>query len=169
MQEKTRIQSQIDGEYFEVYPKTINKKLFKRTRRGKQEEIRKLILEAFQELERNPHKYSKPFRIIIPQKTWRVISGEKAQNIAIRFKGHITDWVEQAFEWAQRIHNGESWEDICNKPDKSKYYRIVVWKDGKLRIVGGANNKYSMTDVCEYDFNFNNEFIDVVPSIASQI
>lgn len=170
MQQKKRAQTQTEGNSFEIIPKMINKKLFKKSRKGKQEEARLLILEAFEEVKLNPDKYYKSFRIIIPKKTWRVINGKSAQELAIQFKGHMVDWVEQALEWAQRIHNGESWEDVCNKPDKSKYYRIVIWKNGKIRIVGGSdNNKYSMTDVCDYDFDFNNEFIDVIPLIASRI
>ena len=32
----------------------------------------------------------------------------------------MADWVEQAFEWAQRISNGESWKTICNDADTAK-------------------------------------------------
>jgi len=161
----------IEGKWFEVNPTTINKKICKRRRNDfKQELTRQLILEAFEEIERNPDKYANPFKTMIPEKNWTEISGEKAQIIANQLEGYVADWVEQALEWAQRIDNGESWKTICNEADKSKYCRILFWKNGFIRIVGGSiSNGYSASDVCEYDFDLNNEFVNVVPLIASKI
>lgn len=51
----------------------------------------------------------------------------------------MADWVEQALEWAQRIHNGETWESICNEPDTAKYYRLIIWKSGFAKIIGGCS------------------------------
>lgn len=44
--------------------------------------------------------------------------------------GHMANWIEQALEWAQRIDNGESWETICNEPDKNKHYRMIIGEKG---------------------------------------
>ena len=170
MQEEKRIQAPIQGDAFDVIPKTINRKLFKKKRKGKQEQTRRLIVEAFEEVDRNPDKYGKSFKAIIPEKTWTVINLDQAQKIAAQFKGHVADWVEQALVWAQRISNGESWEAICNKPDKAKYYRIVIWKNDHIRMAGGSDkHNYSAADVCDYDFDLDEDFSNVVPLIASQM
>ena len=66
--------------------------------------------------------------------------------------------MEQALEWAQRICNGESWEAVCNDADTANWYRLVVWKNGYGRLVGGSRNRnfYSpASDVDNYDYNSN--------------
>jgi len=55
---------------------------------------------------------------------------------------HMANWVEQALEWAQRIANGEAWKDICNKADTANWYRLVIWKNGCARLVGGSREDY---------------------------
>lgn len=172
MQVEKRIQRPIEGKWFDVNPETINKKIYKRRRNDvKQEQTRQFILEAFKEVECNPNRYAAPFRTIMPEKTWSAINFEKSQNVAKQLQGYMADWVEQGLEWAQRIDNGESWESVSNEADKANWYRIVMWKNGKLRLVGGAclnNSNYSASDVCDFDFDLNNEFFDAVPLIASR-
>ena len=63
----------------------------------------------------------------------------------------MADWVEQALEWAQRICNGESWKVVCNKADTANWYRLVVWKSGYTRLVGGSHNLFS-NDPASYVF-----------------
>lgn len=168
MQQQKRILKPAEGEWFEVTPEAINRKLFKKKRKGKQEETRQLILEAFEEVKHNPDKYGKTFKTIIPEKNWKVMNIEKAQNLAKQFKGHVADWVEQALEWAQRINNGETWEELCDKPDETKNYRMIIWKNNHIRMIGGSDkHNYSATDICYYDFSFDDNFFDVVPLIAS--
>ena len=85
----------------------------------------------------------------MPEKTWRSKRVANLKKIANKLGDHCADWVEQALEWAQRIANGESWEDICNKRDTANWYRMVVWKENLLRLVGGSCNS----------INFNPAFV----------
>lgn len=173
MQIKERTQSPIEGNWFNVNPEEIiNKKIFARRRYDKkQEETRLFILEAFKEVECNPDRYDVPFRTLMPEKNWALIDYETSEIIAKQLDGHVANWVEQGLEWAQRIYNGDSWKSICNEPDKSKWYRIIIWKNNNLRLVGGSylnNMSYSVSDVCNFDFDFNDKFRDSVPLIASR-
>ena len=170
MQQQKRILKPTEGQWFEVNPKAINRKLFKKKRKGNQEQTRQLILEAFEEVEHNQDKYGKAFRTIMPEKNWELMNIEKAQILAKQFEGHVANWVEQALEWAQRINNGETWEELCNEPDEAKNYRMIIWKNNSIRMIGGSDkHNYSATDICYYNFHFDDNFLDVVPLIASYI
>ena len=142
-----------EGKLFEVKPLAINQTLFQKKRRGKRQEwTRKLILEAFAEVSKYPEKYASPFYTLIPEKKW---SGRKTvaelKEYSKDLGGQMTDWVEQALEWAQRICNGESWKVVCNKADTANWYRLVVWKSGYTRLVGGSHNLFS-NDPASYVF-----------------
>ena len=130
----------IEGNWFEVNPLGINKVFFEIKRENEaQERTRQLILEAFEKKKKNPKKYGRKFKTMMPKKTWSSTSIIALKRIAKSLGDHNADWVEQALEWAQRIDNGETWEDICNKPDTSKYYRLVEWKnEGPPCLVGGS-------------------------------
>lgn len=53
----------------------------------------------------------------------------------------MINWVQQAFEWAQRISNGESWEDVCNKEGNIKYERLIIWKnEDEYAAIGSPNS-----------------------------
>ena len=126
-------------EWFEVKPHSIDLKLFEKKRKNnRQEETRQLILEAFAEMKKNPEKYGKNFKTMTPNKTWDSNTVEQLKEMASNFGDHNADWVEQALEWAQRIANGKSWESICNDDDTANWFRLVVWKNGYARLVGGS-------------------------------
>ena len=136
------VQKPTEGEWFMVDPNSINQNLFQKKRNdSRQEKTRKIILEAFIEVKNNPKKYAKPFKIMMPKKTWLNKEIKELIELAEKDGNHIADWVEQALEWAQRISNGESWEAICNNPDTAKWYRLVIWKNGKYKIVGGSSER----------------------------
>ena len=76
--------------------------------------------------------------------------------MACKLGDHNADWVEQALEWAQRISNGESWEVICNNADTANWYRMIIWKNGYARLVGGSRNRsnvFPASDVHNYDYD----------------
>lgn len=134
------IQKPTEGAWFEVKPQTIDQKLFKKKRESsRQEAMRQLILEAFAEMKDNP-EYSKNFKTMMPKKTWDSKTVTQLKKMASRLGDHNADWVEQALEWAQRIANGEPWKSICNNRDTANWYRLVVWKRGEDRIIGGSVN-----------------------------
>jgi len=131
-------QALTEGKLFKVDPLAIDQALFKKKRRdSRQEETRQLILEAFEEMKKNS-KYAKAFKTMMPEKTWNSKTVRELKELANRLGDHNADWVEQALEWAQRIANGESWEKICNRSDMANWYRLVVWKNGDTRLVGGS-------------------------------
>lgn len=129
-----------EGEWFEVKPQDIDQKLFKKKRsdNNRQEATRQLILEAFAKMKNNPEKYGKNFETMMPQNTWSSKTVAQLKEMASNLGDHNANWVEQALEWAQRIANGESWEAICNDKDTANWYRLVVWKNGYARRVGGS-------------------------------
>lgn len=138
-------QKPTEDEWFEVKPQAINQKCFEKKRKGiSQEAIRQLILEAFVEMKNNPEKYGKNFKTMMPKKEWEAKTVVGLKEMACKLGDHNADWVEQALEWAQRIANGESWKSICNAPDTANWYRLVVWKNGYARLVGGSvNNSFN--------------------------
>lgn len=128
-----------ESKYFEVFPTSIDEKLFEEQREDpNQEWTRKIICDALKEVKKNYSKYSKPFKTYIPEKTWISKSIEECEKLAEAEGGHISNWVEQALEWAQRITNGETWKAVCNDCDTTNYHRIIIWKSGHIRIVGGS-------------------------------
>lgn len=128
-----------EGVPFEVNPLDIDRNLFQEKRKdSRQEWTRQLILEAFTKMDEDPTRYGKPFKTLMPEKTWRWKYVSDLIELAKNLGDHDADWVEQALEWAQRISNGETWEDICNNPDTANWYRLVKWKNGYYRLVGGS-------------------------------
>ena len=83
----------IEREWFEVKPLTIDQELFEEKRNdSKQEETRKLILEAFDEMKKNSEKYGKNFKTIIPNKTWsKSRTMPPLYTIVSRFGDHVVD------------------------------------------------------------------------------
>ena len=136
---------------------------------ARQEKTRKLILEAFAEVNANPEKYGKPFKTLRPKMTWTCKTEEGLKELASSLGDHIADWVEQALEWAQRIQNGETWQDICNNSEYYEWYRAVVWKNGYIRRIGGSkfDRVYAAAStVDEYDC-YNGIYYDMVPLVVS--
>lgn len=160
-----------EGKCFEVNPISINQNLFqKKGKDARQEATRQLILEAFDEWKANPTRYAKSFKTMIPIKTWeRGKTVSELKEIACSLGDHMADWVEQALEWAQRIANGETWEAICNDPDTAKLYRLIVWKNGYHKLVGGASEQHDdnpASDVSLYDYHSNSRLYYSVPSVV---
>ena len=163
----------MEEKWFEVKPLSIDQKLFKEQKKDKrQEEIRRLILKAFMELNRNPDKYGKNFKTMIPKrdKAWSYKTGIQYEYICKNLGDHMADWVEQSLEWAQRIANGESWETVCNNADAANWYRLVEWEDGLARIVGGSldyQDGSPASYVYERDYYSGDRIIRTVPLVVS--
>lgn len=159
-----------EGKWFKVNPLAIDVEIFEFSRQdSKQEFLRQIILDAFVEVQNNP-KYAKPFKTLIPNKNWAIKDIDELKELPAKLGYHIADWVEQAFEWAQRIVNGESWEDLCNKPDTSNWYRLVVWKDGYTRFIGGScigNDTNSAACVSNYNVDSVYILSGTVPLMVS--
>lgn len=161
-----------EDQWFEVNPQTINQSLFKKKRKDeRQERTRKLILEAFAEVDKHPEKYASAFYTLMPEKKWndyKTVAELKAY--ANDLDGQMADWVEQALEWAQRLFNGESWETICNNADTANWYRVILWENGCYRLVGGSRNNFNddppASGVFNYDFASYSFFLDTVPLVV---
>ena len=143
--------SLVNGEWFSVDYKTIDVKLFEEEREYG-ESARRLILEAFEEVRKNPGKYAKVFLAKIPKKIeYAEKSYEDIAALLSEKNQHIADWVELALIWAQRITNGEKWEVLyMDCYNVSPYERFVIWKDGKIAIVGGSSSPYSLGNPEKY-------------------
>lgn len=131
------------GKWFKVNPLAINQQLFEKKREDLQQETtRKLIIEAFSEVKKNPESYGKPFQTMMPEKKWSSKTMVALKELAESLGDRIGDWVQQSLEWAQRIANGETWEAICNEADTANWYRAVLWKEGCIRLVGGSREHH---------------------------
>lgn len=113
------------GTWFRVTPATINQKLFQEKREDrKQEEFRLRVLEVFESFKNYPERL-RPFKTMVPY-------GNGSRNvqglieIAEKYGGHVAKWYEQELEWAQRISNGESWEEVCNKLGGPRQITYIV-------------------------------------------
>ena len=170
----------LEGVPFEVNPQELDRNLFRTERKDAlQEETRREIIHAFNKMYDYP-EVGKPFQTLIPEKAWDSITACEAERIAEKHGGQLARWYEQAFEWAQRIQNGETWETICNEPDPAIWKRLVVWyrvsSVGYTTTVGGSvkrNSKYgfkltpSFVNVQEEDWTFKEKsFEDAVPLIV---
>ena len=128
-----------EGVPFEVNPLEIDRGIFQEKRKNRQQEnTRQMILEAFANVDKYPKLCGRPFKTLMPKKTWDWESVRKLRERAFNLGGHMANRVEQALEWAQRITNGETWEDICNKPDTANWYRLIHWGYESYRLVGGS-------------------------------
>ena len=131
-------QTPTEGKWFNVNPTEIDQRLFSEKKSDqRQEKTRQRILEAFSEMKNNP-KYARPFKTLMPKKTWNEKYVSELIEIACNLGDHMADRVEQALEWAQRIANGETWKEVCNNPDTANWYRLIEWKNGCTRLVGGS-------------------------------
>lgn len=144
------------GKWFKVSPKSINRKLFDKQRDDKyQEHFRQLVVEAFnylnsiqdyrdfetmfpdkEEIDASLH-FSNPKRYLYFDEMFQVADVLSLVNIDIMSCRHAV------LEGAQRIHNGESWEDLCNNPDSCKWYRIIAenqWNNdySPILLIGGS-------------------------------
>jgi len=157
-------------QWFEVNPQTIDEKLFQESRSDeKQEMVRLLILEAFAELRINPERYGRAYETMLPKKTWGSKQVEDLQKMASKLGDHMANWTELAFEWAQRISNGETWESVCEE-NTADWYRLVVWKNGdSYKLIGGSIHDFidcSATSIGKIDMNSKSWTIYCVPMVV---
>lgn len=152
-------QKPTEGKWFEVKPQAIDRMLFVEKGREdeSQEKTRQRIIEAFYVMESNPKRYGKNFMTMMPKKVWPSKTAPELEAMACKLGDHNADWVEQALEWAQRIANGESWETVCNDADTAKWYRLVVWKDGYARLVGGSTDSGNPASCVDINAHTGNE------------
>ncbi len=135
-------QKPTEGMIFEVKPLEIDRSKFEKPRSDQQQEwTRQIIQAAFAEVDNHPEKYASDFYTLIPYKNWdgykTVVELKEYVN---DLGGEIAYWVEQALEWAQRIFNGEGWEEVCNNADTANWHRMVIW-NGYLLFVGGSRKR----------------------------
>lgn len=166
------VEMPVEGKLFEIKPVKINRSLFSEKRDNEeQEKLRKLILQAFERVNNEPKKYCRTFYTYKPKKMWdKPQHVSQLRKMACKMGDHLTDWVEFALEQAQRIQNGESWEILCNIPDSLNYNRLIVWKDGTYRIVGGAvkmGDMKSPSYIFGFEYESNCVLESVVPSVTS--
>ena len=159
-----------EGEWFEVNPSTIDRRLFVEERKDRREEsTRQLILEAFVAVDDNP-RYGRCFETLVPKKTWPTGKTVKEnKEIARELGDRMVNWVEEALERAQRLTNGESWYAVCNGWDGNKFHRMIIWKNGKARVVGAAlvsGVGFCSTTVREEDFDDDRRTGATVPKVV---
>ncbi len=162
------VQVPTEGKWFEVNPMAIDQSLFSQPRNdSRQEWTRQIILEAFAEM-KNASKYARPFKTMMPEKEWKVKTVSELKEMACHLGDHMADWVEQALEWAQRIANGETWKAVCNEPDTANWYRLVIWKSGYARIVGGSRmgGNYPASHVSSSGYHSNDQLRNTVPLVV---
>lgn len=170
----SEVQVQRHNKCFSVIPLSIDQRVFEKKREdSKQEWLRQEILRAFDMLDKQPEIYGKPFKTWVPKKTWDAKKQIYALEVLAGMEGgHIANGFEQAFEWAQRIANGESWKTVCNEPDTADYYRIIRdWCDfDKFRIIGGSvkcRDERPAFHISNEYFKSNQAVKNVVPLIVS--
>ncbi len=158
------------GMKFSVDAKRLNNALFEIPRTDEeQENARQIIVEALNQVKKNPEKYAKPFKTTTPCGFWPFITAGELAILAKEFGDHMADWVEQALEWAQRISNGESWQAVCNDADSNYYYRAVMWENGCVRMIGGARrvrDDSSATKMLKHDFKTDDYMGYTIPLVV---
>ena len=164
-------QTPSEGKLFEVNPLEIDRSKFEKPMSNrKQEWTRQIIQEAFAEVDKHPEKYASAFYTLMPEKKWNGLKTVAELNAyANDLDGQMADWVEQALEWAQRLFNGESWKTICNNADTAYWYRVILWKNGCYRLVGGSRNiniNYPASDVGNRGYYSNDRIIGAVPLVV---
>ena len=164
-------QTPSEGKLFEVNPLEIDRSKFEKPMSNRKHEwTRQIIQEAFAEVDKHPEKYASAFYTLMPEKKWNGLKTVAELNAyANDLDGQMADWVEQALEWAQRLFNGESWETICNNADTAYWYRVILWKNGCYRLVGGSRNiniNYPASDVGNRGYYSNDRIIGAVPLVV---
>lgn len=164
-------QTPTEGKLFEVNPLGIDRSKFEKPLSNQQQEwTRQIIQEAFAEVDKHPEKYASEFYTLMPEKKWQGYKTvAELKEYAKELSGQTADWVEQALEWAQWLFNGESWEAICNNADTAKWYRLISWKNGYYRIVGGSRFGISYCPASVdsiHDFYSYDRVNDTVPLVV---
>ena len=159
---KELIRGPMDEAWFIVAPAKIDRSLFGESRKdAKQEKVRSLIAESLDMVCKDTRFYKKTFKTFRPEKIF-TRSSEFSLFEQARWNGnYLGSWIEQALEWAQRIQNGEAWETLCNEKDDLRWYRMIIWRDGEIRLIGGSTkngDKSSPTKITgSDDVNFKSK------------
>lgn len=152
---------------FEIGMREFSKIRFNHAEESEREEnIRRLLCEAFCEVKRHP-TYQRRIEIVIPEKVYSVQTGYEMEKMSQSMGGHIADWVELSLYWAQKIQE-KGW-NLCHEQDDNPFYRIVVWKNGKYRLIGGAKKTGDVSYKTHIGFFYYekwDEFFNSVPLIA---
>lgn len=168
MEPRSKVKKPKEGEWFKVEAAKIDRNLFAEKRDDcKQEWLRKFILCAFEELDLAPERYAS-FEIMFPKKTWRCLIVKRLKMISRVYGDGMTNWVEQALEWAQRIEN-ESWEAVCNEPDMEECYKIIIWSENETKLVGSCCSKGDESPAAtihKRNLRDENKTTAVVPSVV---
>lgn len=128
-----------EGKLYEVYPETIDQSIFQVKRDDpRKEEIRKLILKAFEEMKKYPERYYRPFGLFYFKKNWQYKSVDEIKALGLTLGDETATWVHQLLQWAQILQNEDAWEIMFSEPDDATDYRLVIWKDDCLIAVGGS-------------------------------
>lgn len=160
------VDTPVVGKLFEVNILGIDRSSFACPKKKFEEErIRSIIQKAFVEVDKHSEKYATQFYTLIPKKEW---IGDKTvvelKVYANDLGGQMADWVEQALQWAQRISNGESWEDICHKADTTYWYHKIITWNGYYRAIGGFGVHPTYTGHRDY-YSFE-KINDAVPLVV---
>ena len=164
-----------EDKWFEVNPLEINQELFQEKRKDKtQENTRQNILKAFDELNRNPQKYGKKFMTMLPKKSWESDKNIlELKDLAWKMGDHMSDIIEKFLEWAQRISNGESWEEVCNKIDSAKWFGAVTLQNGNVTRVGNSTSTREQYPASHVDWIVHSSdectLFNAVPSITKYV
>lgn len=106
------------GEFFWVNPLLINRQPFYIERSDyKEEMLRAHITEAFNEWDNliaGDSNCLKEFRTIVPYANNVLWNVTEWNDVAHNMSGKIATKMEQALLWAQRIDNGENWQEVLN-------------------------------------------------------
>ena len=165
-----------EGSWFIVKPKSIDQRLFEGKREdARQENVRSQILKAFEEMRRHP-EMAEPFKTLYPARPWTKHKGKtlkELHNMAKLIGEDEANETQQALEWAQRISNGETWEEVCNTPDKAHSYRVIQTKyPGMYAIIGGSTDaepktKVEVSHVLQETFMYYEKVGCAVPLVVS--
>lgn len=122
-------------QWYPVFPREINRALFEKKRSDpKQEKTRQFIQSAFQQFDLFPLEYFSFETLILPF-YFDDMSFSNLIELPSEIYGGtatIANKTDQGLEWAQRIHNGESWESLCNEPDSCPWQRVLFTDNAEL-------------------------------------
>lgn len=112
---------------YQVIPMSIKKELFMERRKSVKEEIiRESILDALDEVRKNPEEYSKPFKAMRVLGPEDMTTNELLEFCEKEYGGGSSNWILNALEKAQRISNGEPWKQVCEHPDTVGWDTIII-------------------------------------------
>lgn len=161
-------------EPYEVIPREISTSLFLQKRADELEEItRKNIFEALKELERDPAKYGRKFKIILPNVPTTIRRLEEYRSFARKAGDHICSETEFFLAAAYAISKGEPWCSLCNKTGYTDVLnrKGIIEHEGRLHATGcpsmfdEANSDYpSYVSQISIEKNFK-EFANLSPQV----